>query len=472
MQDLGTASGPSNSLVARAASGSATGTASAAARPASPSPTRPIPNIVYAGEYGGIITRYDHRTGQARNVGTYPDNPSGHGAEDSRYRFQWTAPIVDFAARPEGGLPRRQRAVPHRATAGRPGSAISPDLTRNDKSEAEVVRRPDHRRQHRRRVLRHDLRRSPSRRAEAGCSGPAATTAWSTSPATAARPGPTSRRTSRLARVGHGAPASSRRRSTPAPPTSSSTPTAWTTPAVPVEDDRLRQDAGRASPPACPQDVYLHAVREDPTRKGLLYLGTERGVRSRADDGATWQAAEAEPADGRGPRPGGQGQRSGGRHQRPLDLDPRRPHAGPRVVGRRSRRGRSTSSRPVRRRAGGFAAAMGRDEAAADNPPAGATVHYWLKEKPKGERDDRDAGREGRRRPAPHQPEGGAGDGEGRPGPARRRGPAEAAAGRGGRAAGSVGPALGRRRDPIKGAKIDSGEPGRGARASSRARTR
>ena len=26
------------------------------------------PNIVYAGEYLGIITRYDHRTGESRNV--------------------------------------------------------------------------------------------------------------------------------------------------------------------------------------------------------------------------------------------------------------------------------------------------------------------------------------------------------------------------------------------------------------------
>jgi hypothetical protein len=39
---------------------------------------------------------------------------------------------------------------------------------------------------------------------------------------------------------------------------------------------------------ALPQDVYLHAVREDPARKGLLYLGTERGVMFSPDDGVTW----------------------------------------------------------------------------------------------------------------------------------------------------------------------------------------
>src|SRR5204862_519113 len=38
-----------------------------------------------------------------------------------------------------------------------------------------------------------------------------------------------------------------------------------------------------------PQDVYLHAVREDPKRKGLLYVGTGRGVSFARDGGATWQ---------------------------------------------------------------------------------------------------------------------------------------------------------------------------------------
>jgi hypothetical protein len=37
-----------------------------------------------------------------------------------------------------------------------------------------------------------------------------------------------------------------------------------------------------------PEDVYLHAVREDPKRRGLLYLGTERGVTYSTDEGASW----------------------------------------------------------------------------------------------------------------------------------------------------------------------------------------
>ena len=37
-------------------------------------------------------------------------------------------------------------------------------------------------------------------------------------------------------------------------------------------------------------DDYVHAVREDPTRKGLLYAGTEHGVYISYDDGDHWQS--------------------------------------------------------------------------------------------------------------------------------------------------------------------------------------
>ncbi|MEQ1690067.1 MAG: glycosyl hydrolase [Gemmatimonas sp.] len=36
-------------------------------------------------------------------------------------------------------------------------------------------------------------------------------------------------------------------------------------------------------------DAYVHAVREDPTRKGLLYAATQKGVYISYDDGAVWQ---------------------------------------------------------------------------------------------------------------------------------------------------------------------------------------
>jgi hypothetical protein len=36
-------------------------------------------------------------------------------------------------------------------------------------------------------------------------------------------------------------------------------------------------------------DAYVHAVREDPTRKGLLYAATQHGVYISYDDGANWE---------------------------------------------------------------------------------------------------------------------------------------------------------------------------------------
>ncbi len=37
-------------------------------------------------------------------------------------------------------------------------------------------------------------------------------------------------------------------------------------------------------------DAYVHAVREDPTRKGMLYAGTQHGVYLSYDDGASWES--------------------------------------------------------------------------------------------------------------------------------------------------------------------------------------
>src|SRR5205823_2914784 len=37
-------------------------------------------------------------------------------------------------------------------------------------------------------------------------------------------------------------------------------------------------------------DDYVHAVREDPTRKGLLYASTQHGVYISYDDGDSWQS--------------------------------------------------------------------------------------------------------------------------------------------------------------------------------------
>jgi photosystem II stability/assembly factor-like uncharacterized protein len=41
-----------------------------------------------------------------------------------------------------------------------------------------------------------------------------------------------------------------------------------------------------------PAGVYVHSVKEDPKRKGLLVAGTERGVYASLDDGESWQSLQ------------------------------------------------------------------------------------------------------------------------------------------------------------------------------------
>ncbi|MBC7894726.1 MAG: glycosyl hydrolase [Cytophagaceae bacterium] len=57
-----------------------------------PHPTKPW--IIFAGSYGGLLTRRDQRTGFTRDITVYPNNPMGESSEDIRIRFQWTFPIV------------------------------------------------------------------------------------------------------------------------------------------------------------------------------------------------------------------------------------------------------------------------------------------------------------------------------------------------------------------------------------------
>jgi photosystem II stability/assembly factor-like uncharacterized protein len=92
------------------------------------------PSVVYAGCYGGYISRYDHRTGELRNVTVYPDNPMGHGAEGMKYRFQWTFPIAASPHEP-GVVYAAGNVLFKSSDEGQSWQPISPDLTRKDPSK-------------------------------------------------------------------------------------------------------------------------------------------------------------------------------------------------------------------------------------------------------------------------------------------------------------------------------------------------
>ncbi|HSM88079.1 MAG TPA: hypothetical protein VLT16_18130, partial [Candidatus Limnocylindrales bacterium] len=92
------------------------------------------PEIVYAGSYGGEITRYDHHTQQEQDITPWPINPIGASAADQKYRFQWTEPIV-FSPHDPRTLYFASQVLFKSTDEGMHWQVISPDLTRNDKSK-------------------------------------------------------------------------------------------------------------------------------------------------------------------------------------------------------------------------------------------------------------------------------------------------------------------------------------------------
>jgi photosystem II stability/assembly factor-like uncharacterized protein len=286
MQDLGTACGTSNSLAGGGITNSdwfEVGGGEAGFTAPDPSD----PNIVYAGEYGGIITRFNLRTRQARNVSIYPYDPSGHGAEDLRYRFQWTAPIMVSSHDPKT-VYHAANVLFQSTDGGQHWKAISNDLTRNDRSKQKWSGGPitgDNTG-----VEVYDtifaLAESPKLRG----------LLWAGSDdglVHVSRDGGATW-TDVTANI-QGIPQWGTVDCIEASPFDPGT-------AYLVVDNHRMDDmrpylykttdfgqSWRSLSSTLPQDIYLHAVREDAQRKGMLYVGTERGIALTTDDGATWQ---------------------------------------------------------------------------------------------------------------------------------------------------------------------------------------
>jgi photosystem II stability/assembly factor-like uncharacterized protein len=96
------------------------------------------PNIVWSsasgwGAAGGVVTRYDVRSGMAQNVEVWPDAPMGSPAADLKYRFVWNFPLT-ISPHDHNKVYVGSQYIHLTADGGRSWKLISPDLTRNDKS--------------------------------------------------------------------------------------------------------------------------------------------------------------------------------------------------------------------------------------------------------------------------------------------------------------------------------------------------
>ena len=94
-------------------------------------------DIIFAGSYDGLLTRYDHKAKQLRDVNVYPDNPMGSGAEGAKYRFQWNFPLLFSPHKTNGkyALYAAANILFRSFDEGQSWEAMSPDLTRNDKTK-------------------------------------------------------------------------------------------------------------------------------------------------------------------------------------------------------------------------------------------------------------------------------------------------------------------------------------------------
>jgi photosystem II stability/assembly factor-like uncharacterized protein len=94
----------------------------------------PVDNhIVWSGNYQGALDRYDERSRTAREVSIWPDYAMGTPAAELKYRFQWTFPIA-ISPHDHNKVYVGSQHVHMTTDGGQRWKVISPDLSLNDKS--------------------------------------------------------------------------------------------------------------------------------------------------------------------------------------------------------------------------------------------------------------------------------------------------------------------------------------------------
>src|SRR6266849_4209548 len=90
-----------------------------------------------AGSVGGAMARFDERNHQAREVEVWPMDVSGASAAEVKYRFNWEFPIT-ISPHDHNKVYVGSQYVHVTTDGGNSWQVISPDLTRNDKSRMQI----------------------------------------------------------------------------------------------------------------------------------------------------------------------------------------------------------------------------------------------------------------------------------------------------------------------------------------------
>ncbi len=97
------------------------------------------PDIIWSstsgfGPIGGIVTRYSEKTKQYRQLEVWPENSGGTPAKDVKYRFQWTFPLL-ISPHDNNTIFVTSQNVHRTTNQGQTWEIISPDLTLNEKDK-------------------------------------------------------------------------------------------------------------------------------------------------------------------------------------------------------------------------------------------------------------------------------------------------------------------------------------------------
>jgi photosystem II stability/assembly factor-like uncharacterized protein len=240
-------------------------------------------HIIYSNSEG-YLTRYDKNKEQASDASVWPVDNSGHGAVDLQHRFQWVSPLLLSPHNPDT-IYTAAECVFKSTDQGNSWTPISGDLTRNDKSKQQPSGGP----------LTNDitsveyydtifaLAESPKQKGMIWAGTDDGLVHVTTDDG------------QHWANVSPKAPEwSTIDLIEPSPHDAN---TAY----VAIDRHKLDDlkpyifkttDAGKtwsAIATGIPEGANVHAVREDPKRRGLLYAGTELGVFVSFDDGGHWQ---------------------------------------------------------------------------------------------------------------------------------------------------------------------------------------
>ncbi len=131
MQDDGSMRGPSNSLGSAITPAHWTSTAGCETGWATPDPVDA--NVVWGGCYAGVVERWDARTGMARSVSPWPERTMGANAGEVKLRMNWTFPIA-ISPHDHNTVYVGSQFVHATSDGGDHWKTISPDLTTNDKT--------------------------------------------------------------------------------------------------------------------------------------------------------------------------------------------------------------------------------------------------------------------------------------------------------------------------------------------------